>query len=50
MNKASANPGEPDEINHTLDRSFISANVPELVRKLTLDEKRSLLTADGWWQ
>lgn len=41
---------EPDHVNHTLDRSFLSANVAELVEQLTLKEKVQLLAGDGWWQ
>lgn len=41
---------EPDFDNHLMDRSFIDANIPELVDKLTQEEKRILLAADGWWQ
>jgi hypothetical protein len=41
---------EPDWDNHLMDRSFIDANISELVKQMTGDEKRVLLTADGWWQ
>ncbi|KAL4246517.1 glycosyl hydrolase 3 family protein [Abortiporus biennis] len=30
-------------------RSFLEANIPELVKKLTTDEKISLLGAPNWW-
>jgi hypothetical protein len=41
---------EPDFDNHLMDRSFIDADIPDLVDKLTQEEKRILLAADGWWQ
>lgn len=41
---------EPDSINHTLDRSFLTADIDELVGKLTVKEKGQLLAGDGWWQ
>jgi hypothetical protein len=41
---------EPDFDNHLMDRSFLTASIPELVDEMTLDEKRVLLSADGWWQ
>jgi len=41
---------EPDFDNHLMNRSFIDADIPELVDKLTQEEKRMLLAADGWWQ
>jgi hypothetical protein len=41
---------EPDFDNHLMDRSFVDANIADLVEQLTLEEKRLLLAADGWWQ
>ena len=41
---------EPDFDNHLMDRSFLVASIPDLVKELTLDERRVLLAADGWWQ
>lgn len=32
-----------------MSRSFLSANVDELVSKLTAEEKISLLSAPNWW-
>ena len=40
----------PDFDNHLMDRSFIDADISDLVDKLTQEEKRILLAADGWWQ
>lgn len=39
-----------DADNHTMDRSFLTAKVSDLVAELTLDEIRELLTTQGWWQ
>ena len=41
---------EPDFVNHLMDRSFIDADISDLVDKLRQEEKRILLAADGWWQ
>ncbi|PSR75116.1 hypothetical protein PHLCEN_2v9301 [Hermanssonia centrifuga] len=32
-----------------MDRSFLDANIPELVQRLSTDEKISLLGAPNWW-
>ncbi|THH06674.1 hypothetical protein EW145_g3920 [Phellinidium pouzarii] len=32
-----------------MSQSFLDANIPELVKKLTLDEKIKLLSAPDWW-
>ncbi|KAI5122379.1 hypothetical protein M0805_004136 [Coniferiporia weirii] len=32
-----------------MSQSFLSANIPELVKKLTLDEKIRLLSGPDWW-
>ena len=39
-----------DADNYKMDRSFLTASVPDLVEQLTLDEKRELLITQGWWQ
>jgi beta-glucosidase len=36
--------------NHTMDRSFLDASVPELLKKLTVNEKISLLAGRTWWE
>ena len=32
-----------------MDRSFLTADIPELVRQLSTDEKIALLGAPNWW-
>jgi beta-glucosidase len=32
-----------------MDRSFLNAPIPDLVKKLKVDEKISLLGAPNWW-
>lgn len=32
-----------------MDRSFLTASIPDLVKKLQVDEKISLLGAPNWW-
>lgn len=32
-----------------MSRSFLDASIPELVQRLTLDEKISLLAGPNWW-
>ncbi|BEJ10876.1 hypothetical protein CspHIS471_0102980 [Cutaneotrichosporon sp. HIS471] len=41
-----------DEIkgNAALDRSFLDANVDELLHQMTIDEKISLLAGKNWWE
>lgn len=41
---------EPDHVNPAMDRSFLTANIADLVEQLTQDEKIQLLAGDGWWQ
>jgi beta-glucosidase len=36
--------------NDQLDRSFLDASVPELVKKMTMEEKISLLAGKDWWK
>lgn len=36
--------------NAALDRSFLDANIDELLKKLTMDEKISLLAGKNWWE
>jgi beta-glucosidase len=33
-----------------MDRSFLKANIPELVKKMTTSEKVSLLAGKDWWK
>lgn len=33
----------------SMSRSFLDASIPELVQKLSLDEKISLLAGPDWW-
>lgn len=33
----------------TMSRSFLDASVPDIVNKLSLDEKISLLAGPNWW-
>jgi len=35
--------------NNSLDRSFLTANVDDLVKKLSVAEKVALLGAPNWW-
>ena len=35
---------------HKMDRSFLEASIPKLVKELTVDEKLSLLAAVNWWE
>jgi hypothetical protein len=41
---------EPDHVNPAMDRSFLTADIAEVVEKMTTDEKIQLLAGDGWWQ
>ena len=36
--------------NDRMDRSFLSASVPELIQELTVTEKISLLAGKDWWK
>jgi beta-glucosidase len=36
--------------NDQMDRSFIDADIKQLVGELTMDEKISLLAGQGWWE
>lgn len=36
--------------NDQLDRSFLDANIPELVKQMTMPEKISLLAGKDWWK
>jgi beta-glucosidase len=36
--------------NDQMDKSFIDASIPELIKKLTTDEKISLLAGKDWWK
>jgi len=40
----------PDKTNDQMDRSFLSASVPELVKKLSVEEKVSLFAGKDWWK
>jgi len=33
-----------------LDKSFLDADINQLVKQLTMDEKVSLLAGSGWWE
>ncbi|OCF36321.1 beta-glucosidase [Kwoniella heveanensis BCC8398] len=39
----------PNEANHKMDRSFLSAKIPDLLKSLTTDEKISLLAGQDFW-
>lgn len=41
---------EPDYVNPGMDRSFLTADIDDLVGKMNTDEKVRLLAGDGWWQ
>lgn len=36
--------------NDQMDRSFLTASVPELVKQLSVEEKISLLAGKDWWK
>jgi len=36
--------------NDEMDRSFLTASVPELLKKLSTEEKTSLLAGKDWWK
>ncbi len=36
--------------NDQMDRSFLTASIPDLIKKLTQDEKISLLAGKDWWK
>jgi beta-glucosidase len=36
--------------NDKMDRSFLTADIPDLVKKMTTSEKVSLLAGMGWWK
>lgn len=38
------------EIVTTMDRSFLDASLPDLIKKLSLDEKVTLLAGKDWWR
>ena len=40
----------PVKTNDQMDKSFLSASVPELLKKLTRDEKVSLLAGRNFWE
>ncbi|GFZ49824.1 hypothetical protein JCM24511_07227 [Saitozyma sp. JCM 24511] len=42
-------PKEAKNPNAGMDRSFLTASIPELLQQLTLDEKISMLAAKDWW-
>ena len=33
-----------------MDRSFLKASVPDLIKQLTVEEKTSLLAGRDWWK
>lgn len=33
-----------------MDRSFLEASLPDLIRELSLDEKVTLLAGKDWWR
>lgn len=35
--------------NDQLDRSFLDASIPKLLKELSIDEKVSLLAGKDWW-
>jgi beta-glucosidase len=36
--------------NDQFDKSFLDADIKQLVKELTMDEKVSLLAGSGWWE
>jgi hypothetical protein len=36
--------------NDQFDKSFLDADINQLVKQLTMDEKVSLLAGSGWWE
>jgi hypothetical protein len=48
--KATKMEREPDHVNPAMDRSFLTANIADVVEKMTTNEKIQLLAGDGWWQ
>ena len=39
-----------DKFNDKMDRSFLDADLDELVKKMKQDEKISVLAGRGWWE
>ena len=35
--------------NDKLDKSFLDADIKQLLKEMTMDEKVSLLAGAGWW-
>jgi beta-glucosidase len=40
----------PTTTNDKFDKSFLDADINQLVKSLTMDEKVSLLAGSGWWE
>lgn len=36
--------------NDKLDKSFLDADIKQLLKEMTMDEKVSLLAGSGWWE
>lgn len=43
-------PAAPAKTNDQMDKSFLDASIPEILKKLTLDEKIALLAGKDWWK
>lgn len=41
---------KPPQGNAAMDRSFLTANIADVVQELTLDEKIILLSGKNWWE
>lgn len=41
---------EKTKTNDQMDRSFLDASIPELLKQLTMEEKISLLAGKDWWK
>jgi beta-glucosidase len=36
--------------NDKMDRSFLTASIPDLIKQMTIPEKVSLLAGKDWWR
>lgn len=41
---------DPSSMPSSSDRSFLEASIPDIVNKLTLNEKIDLLAGKNWWE
>lgn len=39
-----------NKTNDQMDRSFLEASIPELLKQLSTEEKVSLLAGKNWWE